>query len=356
MRKIINVESTSIGQTRKKNDDNWYIGENFVAVIDGVSSKSSIVINGEKVRIADIIVNAIKKLDRKNAPLYAKTLNLEEFTRAVNMYIKRFCDEHSISLKDNKLEATAAIYSKYYNQIWLVGDCRAVYDGIKIDNELKADELYAKIRYEIVNSLLKHGYTQDDIFKNDISKEIIKNPSKYIEYVNDKEEASRIAEFSKHTMYQALLDTGFSPEEIVKNKLLEKYIHPQLLQEYAKNNPNAGLYGYSVFNGIYTPIENCRIENLPDDVRSIRLSTDGFPMGILASAKNMGTAINRNRRLSLADPISISVNYEIHNSVERGDGHYLAFDDETAVDIRIEHVLEKTEDFDYKEVERDDER
>ena len=29
----------------------------------------------------------------------------------------------------------------------------------------------------------------------------------------------------------------------------------------------------------------------------------------------------------------------------------VAFDDETAVDIRIDHVLEKSEEFDYKEVE-----
>lgn len=340
MRKIIKMESTSIGKTRKKNDDGLYVGENFVAVIDGVSSKSSIEIEGRKVNIADIIVEAIKKIDRWNAPTYAKTMNIEEFTRAINMYIKKFCGLHNVSLTENKLEATAAIYSKYYNQIWLVGDCRAVYDGKTIDNELKADDLYAEIRYEIIKSLLKHGYTEKDIFKDDISKEIIKYPMKYIEYVKDEKEAERINSFVKETMNKALLDTGFTQEEIDSNNLLEKYIHPQILQEYAKNNPHAGEYGYSVFNGIYTPIENCKVEQLPENVKRIRLSTDGFPMIILKNAKDMGKAIRANRGLSEVDPTSIKVNYGIHNSVERGDGN-LAFDDETAVDIRIDNVIER---------------
>ena len=83
MRTIRNLESTSIGKTRVKNDDGIYIGENFAAVIDGVSSKSAIIIDGKKVRIADIIINAIKRIDGKSAPLYAKTLNLNEFFTAL---------------------------------------------------------------------------------------------------------------------------------------------------------------------------------------------------------------------------------------------------------------------------------
>ena len=354
MRRIVNIESTSIGKTRKKNDDGMYIGENFVAVVDGVSSKSYIMVDGEKVNIADIIVDSIKKLDRKDAPEYAKTLNLDEFTRAVNMYIKKYCDAHEIDLKEHKLEATAAIYSKYYNQIWLVGDCRAVYDGKAIDNELKADDLYAEIRLEIVESLLKHGYTEDDIFREDISSEIIKFPEVCSDYIKDKAEVKRLKNFIKIKMYFALRDANFTAEEINDNDLLRKYSHPQALQEYAKNNPNAGQYGYSVFNGIYTPVENCKIEELPENVKNIRLSTDGFPLDILINAKDMGEAIRKNRKLSVLDPISIDRNYEIHNSVERGDGH-LAFDDETAVDIRIDNVPEKTDNLDYIK-ERDDER
>jgi len=44
-RKIINVESVSIGKKPGENNDGIYVGENFVAVIDGVSNSSNININ-----------------------------------------------------------------------------------------------------------------------------------------------------------------------------------------------------------------------------------------------------------------------------------------------------------------------
>ena len=338
MRVIKNIESTSIGNTNFKNDDEIYIGENYAAVIDGVSSKSAIIVNGEKIRIADIIIDAIKRIDSKNAPTYAKELNLNEFLQIINMYIKKFYDENKISLEKHKLEATGAIYSKFFNQIWMVGDCRAIYDGKTIEHELEADELYAKIRYRVIQGLLKEGYTADDIFKHDISRVIIDDPARCIEFIKDGEETQKILKFILDNMHQALIDTGFTEEQIKSENLLQKYYNPQTLQEYAKNNPNAKKYGYSVFNGIYTPVENCIIENLPDDVKTIRLSTDGFPMKVLKRAKDLGSAIRMNRVLSQNDPISIGKNYGIHNSYYQDSQNHLAFDDESAIEIRIEEI------------------
>ena len=340
MQVIRKIESTSIGKTRIKNDDGLYVGDNFAAVIDGVSNKSSIVVDGRKINIADIIVDSIKKIDRPTAPVYAKEMNLEEFTRAINMYIKKFSEIHNISLDKNKLEATAAIYSKFYNQIWLVGDCRAVYDGKTIDNELRVDELYATIRLEIIRRLIESGYTKEEIFQEDVSEEIIKFPETCEKYFKNKHVIDEIKTYIKNQMHQALIDTGFSEQEIEDENLLKRFSNPRLLQDYVKNNPNANTYGYSVFNGIYTPVKNCKIEQLPDSVKRIRLSTDGFPMSILTKAQDMGEAIRMNRRLAWSDPISIDKNYGIHNSVPRGDGK-IAFDDETAIDIEIKNVKER---------------
>ena len=343
MRVIKNVESTSIGKNRTKNDDGIYIGANFAMVVDGVSSKSAIMIDGKKVRIADIIIEAIKKIDSKDAPSYAKELTLNEFLPIINMYIKKFADEHGISLEEQKLEATSAIYSKYHNQLWMIGDCRAVYDGNIIENELKADDLYAEIRYEVIKALLAQGYTKEDIFKNDVSHAIIDNPKICSKFIKDEEEANKIQEFIKEKMYKALLDAGFKEEQIEQEDLLKKFYKPRALQDYAKNNPNAKEYGYSVFNGIYTPIENCIVKDLPQNVKSIRLSTDGFPIEILQNSNDLGMAIRRNRDLAKSDPICINENYGIHNSdIQDRQGHF-AFDDESAVEIRIEekNILEE---------------
>ena len=337
MRIIKNIESTSVGKTRIKNDDGIYIGTNFAAVIDGVSSKSSIIVNGKKVRIADIIIDAIKKIDNDNAPKYAKEFDLDEFLKIINMYISKYCEKFGISLKDNKLEATGAIYSKYNNQIWIIGDCRAVYDGKQITNDLEADELYTKIRIEIINSLLKQGYTIQDIFENDVSVDIINNPDTCTEYIQDEKEANRIKEFIKDQMHMALLETGFDEEQIISENLLSTFYKPQILQEYSKNNPNAKKYGYSVFNGIYTPTKWCKVESLPDKVKKIKLSTDGFPIDILNYSKDLGQAIRRNKKLTKIDPISIKENIGIHNSVIKNE-EYIMNDDESAIDIMIEEV------------------
>lgn len=143
-RKIINVESTSIGKYYGKNDDGIFIGQNFAAVIDGVSNRSTIEIDGKKVKMADIIIEAIKKIDGPNSPQYAKELDFKEYIMYINMYIRKYCKSKGYELKENELEATAAIYSKHHNQIWMVGDCRAVYDGNLVQNELEIDKLYIR--------------------------------------------------------------------------------------------------------------------------------------------------------------------------------------------------------------------
>lgn len=335
MRVIKNIESTSIGNTRIKNDDGIFIGENFAAVFDGVSTKSAIVKDGKKIRIADIIIEAMKTIDSKNAPTFAKELTLNEFLQIINMYIKKYCHENSISLKDYKLESTGAIYSKYHNQIWLVGDCRAVYDGKTVENELKVDDLYTEMRMEVLKALFREGYAKEDIFREDISHIIIKNPQKCSEYIKDKSEAERIKKYIEEKMYYALLEAGFTAEQIQSESLLKRFYNPIVFQEYVKNNPNAKTYGYSVFNGINTPVQNCKVVDLPDSVKTIRLSTDGFPLDVLKKSKDLGAAIRKNRYLSQLDPIGINPP-SIHNcAIQDREGH-LAFDDESAIEIRIE--------------------
>ncbi len=340
MKVIKNIESTSIGKTKGKNDDGIYIGKNYALVTDGVSSKSGVVVDGKKVRIADLIIDAVKKIDNENAPMYAKALNADEFIKLVNMYIKKYCDKNKISLEANKMEATAGIYSKELNQVWLIGDCRVVYDGIAVDNDLEADNLYTRIRLEVLKSLFKEGYTKEDIFKEDLSAIIISNPKKCSEYIKDKVEVLRIRNYIDYQMYKALIDTGFTDEEIITDNLLDKFYKPQILQDYAKNNPNAKKYGYSVFNGINTPVENCKIIDLPENVKSIRLSSDGFPLDILKDSRDIPDAIRKNRKLSEIDPISIREYVGIHNSIRQNE-KYLANDDSSAIEIKIVDVKEE---------------
>lgn len=342
-RKIINIESTSIGKCPEKNDDDIYIGENYAAVIDGVSNKSTINTNGKTIKIANIITEAISKLDRKDAPVYAKTLEFEDFTNWINIYIKKYCEYNGIDISNKQFEATGAIYSKHHNQIWVVGDCRAIYDGTVIQHELKIDGVYADIRAKIISILLESGYSEQEIFINDISKDILKQPEETAQIIRNEKTATQIQSYIKEKMLETLLDYGFSEEEIEKDNLIEKFNTPKKLQEYSKNNPNANEYGYSVFNGIRTEPKNCIIRNLPENVKKIRLFSDGFPVKLLNNDRDLGYAIRQNRKLAKIDPLCIHENLEVKGTqkqTKRNDD-ILAFDDSSAVDIMIKQIEER---------------
>ena len=343
-RKIRLIESTSVGKKSGKNDDDIYVGENFVAVIDGVSNKSTINENGKRIKISEIITEALRKIDRPTAPVYAKTLEFAEFVKHMNMYISKYCQSIQHDLVSNPLEATGVFYSKYHNQIWLVGDCRAIYDGNEITNDLKIDEVYSEIRTEIVKTLLRLGYKQKELFANNIEKDIIANQELISQYIKDENEAKGIRRYIQDIMYRTLLECGFSEEEINNKNLLEKYPNPRILQQYLKNNPNVGEYGYSVLNGINTELKNCKVKTLPKDVKRITLSSDGIPMNILKKSQNMGQTIRGVWSLAKKDPLSINENRGVKSAMlqSRRSSH-LAFDDFSSICIEIEYENERDE-------------
>lgn len=343
-RKIINVESVSVGKRAEKNEDSMYIGKNFVAVIDGVAHKSEIKINGKITNISEIITEAIKKIDRLNAPVYAKTLEFEEFVKYINLYIKKYLSQNGFTELVGKLEATGVIYSRYYNQIWLVGDCKAIYDGKAVENPLEVDRLYIDIRRKIIEALLHNGYTEEQLMNKDISKEIIANPEKITDYIKNPEDIKQIQLFREERIKRALSECGFSEEEIKADNLIQKYYNPRDLQSYVKNNPNVNEFGYAIFNGIYTETKNCKVVNLPSDVTEIKLFSDGFLVEDLK--EGAGYAIRHKRSMAKEDPLSIKDNAETHSAtIYSAKAPILSIDDASAVIIRIKEAkqLEREE-------------
>lgn len=339
-RVIKHIESFSAGKKQGHNDDNIYIGKDFVAVIDGVSNRSSVVVGGKQVKIAQIITEAIRKIDRPGAPVYAKTLSFEECVKFINLYIKDYLEIHGLSEQVGKMEATGVIYSRFHNQIWLVGDCKAIYDGNVAQNPLKIDEVVVDIRVKLLKALLWLGYSKKDLMQNDISLEIIKNPDSITKYIRNPKLVAKIEAYRTKRIKQALLECGFSETEIEAEGLIQKYYNPRDLQQVLKNNPNMGAFGYAVFNGTYTETKNCKVVNLPRDVREIRMFSDGFPVDALNNNKALGYAVRKIRRKAKFDKLSIRGNRAVHNSVRysrmknRRKEH--AIDDASAVVIGIE--------------------
>ena len=166
-------------------EDGISISDDFIAVIDGVSSQSNFRYNNKKLGkiICEILLDAIPKLDKK--------LDCYQAIDFLNEFIIKYYKEHGIyeEISDdaaNQPSASVIIYSKYYNQIWLIGDCRALYGNTLLENKLKVDELYTQIRKMTIEYLLKTGYTEEQLLENDIAKKFIQNLSKRQPYIRNK--------------------------------------------------------------------------------------------------------------------------------------------------------------------------
>ena len=171
-------------------EDGICITEDFIAVIDGVSSQSQFKYNNKKLGkiICDILLEAIPKLDN-NFDCYQSI----DF---LNDYILEFYKEHDILEKisddaANQPSASIIMYSKHYNQIWLVGDCMALYGNNILENKLEVDELYTKIRVMTIEYLLSTGYTEEELLEEDIARRFVQNLTKRQPYIRNKKYNSK---------------------------------------------------------------------------------------------------------------------------------------------------------------------
>lgn len=166
-------------------EDGICVTENFIALIDGVSSQSEFRYNNKKLGkiICDILLEAVPKLDTK--------IDCYQAIDFLNNYILEFYKKHGIFEKisddaTNQPSASVIMYSKNANQIWLIGDCMALYGDTIVDNKLEVDELYTKIRVMTIEYLLATGYTEEQLLESDIAKKFVQNLSKRQPYIRNK--------------------------------------------------------------------------------------------------------------------------------------------------------------------------
>ena len=117
------------------------------------------------------------------------------------------------------------------------------------------------------------------------------------------------------------------------------------MQQDLKNNPDRKSYGYAVFNGEFTETRNCKLVDLPENVKSIKMSSDGFQSEVLNS--DIAHAVRMRKKNAGADRLSIGKNQATHSAViyskKEGRPPKFATDDASAVIIEIEHVREEDE-------------
>lgn len=155
-------------------EDRLIVTEDFVAVIDGVTSKSTRSFDGKTggVAAAEAVCDEICK--------FPCDITVENATERLTKAVA------SLYEKDEEKGCAAAgviILSLARNEIWSIGDCQCIINGEKHLHEKAIDIVLSEKRAEILKNAVSKGITEYELLDNDIGREeilpILKNQHKY---------------------------------------------------------------------------------------------------------------------------------------------------------------------------------
>lgn len=204
-------------------EDNLIITNNFIAVIDGVSSKSDYRKDGKTTGklASEIIGQVIENL--------AQNSTIEQVIESINTEFQSFYDSNLFPYDKASLglQAMLALYSKYHQQVYLIGDCQAVIEGNRYINPKLIDTTLEHLRSLIVHvEVAKTGEDLKDYFS--------------------------------------------------KGDQAREQILPWITESTIFANDNTSPWGYSVLNGESVPTSLIKVIDVPDNSQVI-LASDGYP-------------------------------------------------------------------------------
>ena len=158
------IESKREGKKSPEScEDGLVVTADFIAVIDGSTSKtphhlSPDMKNG---RYAMVLISEYIQHELKPES------TVEDFCEGVTSYIynqvyrQQGIEEQMQAHPEERLTASAILYSKAKNEVWMVGDCQAIIDGKLYENNKPFEEIVARRRVE----LIRQGFTPQEARK-----------------------------------------------------------------------------------------------------------------------------------------------------------------------------------------------
>ncbi len=106
-----------------------------------------------------------------------KNTTCEAFLRGVTAYIRKHYKKSLLPQltehPEDRITASAAVYSRLSREIWMIGDCQCLVGGEYYDNPKPAEAELAALRADEVRRQMAQGTTLDDLLQNDTARPII---------------------------------------------------------------------------------------------------------------------------------------------------------------------------------------
>lgn len=165
------IEFLCASKTRKQDEceDYLVVNNNYIAVIDGATSKNSNSYNGKKGGkiAAELIANC---LQNKNFDAHSGQKFLIDY---IQSELKAYAKANQLEKRGIHLCASAVVYNAAKRQILTVGDCQFLIDGKHYTFHNKVDTVLSEARSLAIHMLIQSGKTEEDLLVNDISRELI---------------------------------------------------------------------------------------------------------------------------------------------------------------------------------------
>lgn len=232
-----------------RNEDGITVNENFIAVVDGSTSKTKLQVNPGMSNGRFCMLTVCDFIQSMS-----EDISLEAFCEGITRRIRSVYEEKAIdiaALRDKPAErmtASAVIFSRCKRQIWLVGDCQCLIDGILSDNPKPGEKEIASKRATVIREALASGTSIGEIRKNDIGR---------------------------------------------------KAILPELKEACSRQN-----ILYPVIDGFPIPIQKVKVLQADERVHEIVLASDGYPK-LLPTLEESEAELHR---LLIDDPLCVNEN------------------------------------------------
>lgn len=160
------IESSIIGKKSPEAcEDGMVVTDDFIAVIDGSTSKTPKHLNPDMKngRYAMMLISEYIREELK------ADASVDDFCQGVTAYIynkvyeKLGVEERLKEHPEERLTASAILYSRTRNKVWMVGDCQAIIDGKLYENGKPYEEKIARKRVELIEQGLSPAEARKQI-------------------------------------------------------------------------------------------------------------------------------------------------------------------------------------------------
>ena len=160
------IESSIIGKkSQEACEDGMVITDDFIAVIDGSTSKTPKHLNPDMKngRYAMMLISEYIREELK------ADASVDDFCQGVTAFIynkvyeKLGVEERLKEHPEERLTASAILYSRTRNEVWMVGDCQAIIDGKLYENGKPYEEKIARKRVELIEQGLSPAEARKQI-------------------------------------------------------------------------------------------------------------------------------------------------------------------------------------------------